>query len=282
MNKRNYSFAVYYYVDTKTGLIDYIGFDSHIDLPYNRNYQHLNWKPQIKFDEVLQNNPDRWKYHVFKKFNTLEEATKCEYDLINLYRPRFNFKHGGIGTRKFYQDFEYTVAKAGNHGFTIYDRSCQSIKCCMDKSKLESIAVALNNGEITEAEVKAIKIELPFEYTVVKSGTNGFTICGRSHHPIKYCKDKNKLESIAEALNNGEITEAEAKAIDLNPFEYTVVKAGKAGFQIMSRSHKKIKSCKDKNKLEPIAEALNNGKITEEEVKGMRGVNKVLKILKRC
>ena len=276
MNKRNYSFGVYYYVDSETGLIDYIGFDSHIDSTHNRDYQHLNWKPRIKFDEILQKNPDRWKYHVFKKFDTLEDASQCEYDLVNLYRPRFNFKHGGVNGGKFYQDFEYTVVKDGKNGFKICNRSRQPIKSCKDKSKLEPLATALNNGEITEAEVRAIDF---FEYTVVKAGSNGFTICDRSHYQIKTCKDKSKLEPIAVALNNGEITEKEAKAIDF--FEYTVVKAGSNGFTICDRSHYQIKTCKDKSKLEPIAVALNNGKITDEEVKVIRGVNKVLEILKR-
>ena len=105
MNKRDYSFGVYYYVDSETGLIDYIGFDSHIDSTHNRDYQHLHWKPQITFEEVLQKNPDRWEYHVYKKFDTLEEADKCEFDLINLYRPRFNFKHGGINGGNFLSRF---------------------------------------------------------------------------------------------------------------------------------------------------------------------------------
>lgn len=62
-------------------------------------------------------------------------------------------------------------------------------------------------------------------------------------------------------------------------FEYTVVKAGKKGFTICDRSHLEIKTCKDRGKLLPIATALNNGEITEKEVKSVRGVDKVLEIL---
>ncbi len=149
MRERKYSFGVYYYIDTETGLIDYIGFDSHIDSPYNRHYQHLN-RIDIHFDKVLQNNPNRWEYHIFKNFDTLEEANQCEYDLINLYRPRFNFKHGGINGGKFYQDFEYTVIKAGKIGFRIYDRNHKAIKSSKDKDKLIPLAEALNNGSLTE------------------------------------------------------------------------------------------------------------------------------------
>jgi hypothetical protein len=82
MNKRDYSFGVYYYVDLETGLIDYIGFDSHIDSKYNRHYQHLNWKPSITFEEILQKNPDRWEYHIYKKFETLEEDNNYNSDFV--------------------------------------------------------------------------------------------------------------------------------------------------------------------------------------------------------
>jgi hypothetical protein len=203
-------------------LIDYIGFDSHIDSPYNRNYQHLNWKPQITFDEVLQKNPDRWKYYIFKKFDTLEEADKCEYDLINLYRPRFNFKHGGVNGGKFYQDFEYNVIKAGKNGFCIRDRH---------------------------------------------------------HKTIIYSKDKDKLIPLAEGLNDGYLTEDDVKTINLNPFKYTVTKSGKEGFAIFGRDRKRLKRAKDKDKLEKVANALNNNVISEEQVKSTRGVDKLLKII---
>jgi hypothetical protein len=162
VKKREYCFGIYYYRDLETGLVDYIGFDSHIDSKYNRHYQHLNYKPSIKFEEVLQKNPDRWEYHVHKKFDTLEEADKCEFDLINLYRPRFNFKHGGVNGGNFYQDFEYTVVKGGfykngKQNYAICDRNDNPIKESINKEALDEIAVALNNGEITEEDVKAVR-----------------------------------------------------------------------------------------------------------------------------
>ena len=342
MNKRNYSFGVYYYVDSETGLIDYIGFDSHIDSKDNRDFRHLKCKPQIKFEEVLQKNPDRWEYHVYKKFDTLEEADKCEFDLINLYRPRFNFKHGGINGRNFYQDFEYSVSKAGKNGFKICDRSNKPIKNCRDKSKLEPIATALNNGEITEEETKAIDLN-PFEYSVIKAGfiggkqnytindrdnkrikssinkealdeivvalnngkiteeevkvfkytvrkagfTDGkqrYAISDKYDNPIKSSINKEGLDEIAIALNNGKITEEEAKNINLNLFKYTVSKNwfkrnGKRNYAIRNRENKSIKSSINKKALDEIATALNNGEITEEEVKSVRGINKVLEML---
>lgn len=218
MNKRNYSFGVYYYVDNKTNIIDYIGFDSHIDSKYNRNYRHLNQKPLIKFEEVLQKNPSRWKYKVFKRFNTLEEASECEYNLINLYRPRFNFKHGGVGVKKFYQDFTYKVVKQGfrrnkTQNYVIRNRDNFSLIQSVDKSKLEKIAEELNSGKITENDIKE-KYQKR-KYTVSKAGFDKgiqiYKIQGRKYKPLINSKYKNKLESITDRLNLGEITEDDIK-----------------------------------------------------------------------
>lgn len=219
MNKRNYSFAVYYYVDTETGLIDYIGFDSHIDSKYNRNYRHLNQNPLIKFEEVLQKNPNRWRYKIFKKFNTLEEASKCEYNLINLYRPRFNFKHGGVGTRKFYQDFTYTVVKAGfrrnkKQNYVIRNRDNFSLVQSVDKIKLEKIAEELNSGKITEDDIQDKKYQKP-KYTVSKAGFDKgrqqYKIQGKKYKPLINSMYKDKLESLVVRLNSGELTEDDVK-----------------------------------------------------------------------
>jgi ATP:corrinoid adenosyltransferase len=96
--------------------------------------------------------------------------------------------------------------------------------------------------------------------------------------------NKEALDEIAVALNNGSLSEEEAKIIDLNPFEYTVAKAGfnkgKQSYTIRDRNHNMIKKSVNKEVLDEIAVALNNGEITEEEVKSVIGVNKVLEMLK--
>ena len=285
MKKREYSFAVYYYVDSTTGFIDYIGFDSHIDSQYNRNHQHLNWKPQIKFDEILQNNPDRWEYHIFKKFATLEEATQCEYDLINLYRPRFNFKHGGVGTKKFYQDFKYTVVKMGfqngKQNYTIKNPDNKILISSIYKNDLDVLAEKLNNKEITEEDIFESK---KFKYKISKGsftigGKRQYVILSKNYIPIKHCVNKDKLVPLVKGLNDGSLTEDDVRKMNLNPFKYTVVKNGKHGFRIYGRDNKTIKSSRDKDKLEKVANALNNNVISEEQVKSTRSVDKIFKII---
>ena len=122
-----------------------------------------------------------------------------------------------------------------------------------------------------------------FEYTVSKRGfKNGkqkYTVLDRNNNPIKQSVDKDFIADLVDKLNNGEITEEEAK----NAFKYTVAKKGftngKQNYTVYDRNHNPIKSSIDKNKLELIADALNNGEITEEEIKVVRGVNKVLEML---
>ena len=219
--------------------------------------------------EILEELPADWKI--------IGSREKYWINFFNAFEDpnHYNLTEGGggrSGYKKPYEDFEYTIVKAGSAGFLIYGRSHQSIKICKDKSKLESIAEALNNGEITEEEAKKINLN-PFEYTIAKAGKTGFKISDRDNKSIKTCKDKSKLESIAEALNNGEITEEEAKEIDLNPFEYIVVKAGVSNgnqqYCICGRSRNMIKKSINKEILDEIAEKLNNGSLTEEEAKAI-------------
>lgn len=62
--------------------------------------------------------------------------------------------------------------------------------------------------------------------------------------------------------------------------KYTVAKKGfhngKRNYCIQDRDNYQIKSSMNKNALDKIAYALNNGFLTEEEVKKNRGVKKIL------
>lgn len=123
-----------------------------------------------------------------------------------------------------------------------------------------------------------------FEYTVVKKGFRGgkqlYGIRDRDDNPIKQSINKVALDEITEKLNNGLLTEEEAKRINLNPFKYTVVKAGhnngKQQYAIFNRNNKEIKTSINKEALDEIAAALNSGSLTEEDVKKSRGVKKIL------
>lgn len=102
--------GIYQYIDLEEGKIVYIGKDSHIDSPYNRDYQH---KVPSRFDHqqintVLQNNPDRYKYEVVCQSETYSNIyLNClEKGLIKTFNPIFNFTHGGDGRYGFKQSEE--------------------------------------------------------------------------------------------------------------------------------------------------------------------------------
>lgn len=214
MNINDYSFGIYYYLDNETGDVVYIGLDSHIN-ENKRHKQHLypsNYDVQ-PFNKVLQNNPDRYEYNIYCHVPTIKEANQLEFDLINLYRPKFNYKHGGGCYINIDRNFEYTIIRKGRMGFCIRGKNNKAIKYCVDRSKLVPLCDALNNGDLTEEEVKSIKISLDFDYTISKDGINGFVICGQDHTALKRCRIKSKLIPIVKALNNGTLSETDVKSV---------------------------------------------------------------------
>ena len=112
-----------------------------------------------------------------------------------------------------------------------------------------------------------------FKYTVSKKGFhNGkqqYTVCDRNNKPIKTSIDKNFIADLVEKLNNGEITEKEARIIDT--FKYTVSKMGfdngKQKYGIFDGNNNPIKTSIDKNFIAYLVEKLNNGEITEEKAR---------------
>ena len=167
MFERKYCYGIYKYIDNETGNIVYIGKDSHID-KNQRHKEHLTtsqYSSQV-FNKVLQNNPDRYSYHIWYHVDSIEELNQLEFDLINLYRPKFNFHHGGC-SKLIDRNFKYTVTKYGHNPngmqkYAINDKNQKPILQSLDYSYLEDIASKLNNNEITPTDAKNLKRKIHF------------------------------------------------------------------------------------------------------------------------
>jgi len=101
--------GIYGYWDNKKEYVAYIGKDSKIDNPFNRNYYHnapFNHNAQ-QINKALQNNPDRYDYFVLVEGDFPEDdLNKMESQAIELFKtfrydyPEksvFNFTKGGEG-----------------------------------------------------------------------------------------------------------------------------------------------------------------------------------------
>jgi len=93
--------GIYGYRDSKTEEIVYIGKDSYIDTNQRyRDHSNPSKYSAQPFNQVLQNNPDRYQYEEFCASN------HCDNELLNIlekgyieeYNPKFNFTEGGDGT----------------------------------------------------------------------------------------------------------------------------------------------------------------------------------------
>lgn len=108
--------GIYGYVDTKNNSIIYIGKDSYIE----KNQRHKDHFRKAKYNQqqinrVLQNNPNRYKYIVFKKGKySQDELNILETSYILEYNPKFNFTFGGEGTIG-YKHSEITKKKISNN-----------------------------------------------------------------------------------------------------------------------------------------------------------------------
>lgn len=92
--------GIYQYVDVETDEVVYVGKDSYIH-QNKRHKQHL--QPSLystqKFNQILQKNPDRYKYEVICESNNYseEDLNRLEEHLIKALNPKFNFTEGGEG-----------------------------------------------------------------------------------------------------------------------------------------------------------------------------------------
>jgi len=149
------------FTDKETGNIVYIGKDSHIDIleRINAHYRPSAYDAQ-QFNRVLQNNPDRYKPSIYCRVDDIEDLNQLEFDLINLYRPKFNYKHGGNGGH-IRKEFEYAVVKCGfrddKQNYSIQSMFRKSLIQSVDYDYLENICVKLNDGDLTPEEVKKMK-----------------------------------------------------------------------------------------------------------------------------
>lgn len=167
MFKRNYCYGIYKYIDNETGNIVYIGKDSHIN-KNKRHHEHLSpskYNQQV-FNKVLQNNPERYDYRIWYHVSSIEELNQLEFDLINLYRPKFNFHHGG-SSKLIDRDFKYTVTKYGyehngKQKYAINDMNQKPILQSVDYDFLNDIACKLNNNDLTPADAKKQKRKINF------------------------------------------------------------------------------------------------------------------------
>ena len=94
--------GIYYYTDLmKNNEVVYVGKDSNIH-KNKRHKDHLkpsNYNNQ-PFNRVLQNNPNRFKYHVLKKGEFSQNLLNAlEILYIRRYSPRFNYTIGGEGAK---------------------------------------------------------------------------------------------------------------------------------------------------------------------------------------
>lgn len=178
MVKREYCFGIYIFTDKKTGNIVYIGKDSHIDVKerIKAHYRPSAYDSQ-QFNRVLQNNPERYEPKIYCYAESVEELNQIEFDLINLYRPKFNYKHGGQG-KYINRDFVYTVVKCGirngKQNYSIQSMSRKPLIQSIDYDFLNDICPKLNENVLTPNKVKQMERKIPqsFETNLKRSKNN--------------------------------------------------------------------------------------------------------------
>lgn len=158
MVRRKYCFGIYMFIDNETGNVVYIGKDSHIDVKerINAHYRPSAYDQQ-QINRVVQNNPERYSPKIYCHVDNIDDLNRIEFDLINLYRPKFNYKHGGQGCF-IDRDFQYTVAKNGfkdgKQGYVIKTMFRKDLIQSVHKDYLDDICLKLNNGELTPDDVR--------------------------------------------------------------------------------------------------------------------------------
>lgn len=186
------------------------------------------------------------------------EITEQEVKEIDLYEKRCKY---------------YVLKNKRYNTYTIYRRK-QYIKSFKTQQEAKDICDKLNADKISEEEVKNMNKET--KAYISKSGK--YFVIRFKGKAIRQNKDINKLIPLCDALNNNQMAVDEVKNYDL--FEYTVVFNGDhVGFSIHDRNHKKVKSSRKYDKLVLICNALNSGELSEEQVKSVHGVNKLIKMV---
>ena len=196
MVNREHCFGIYMFTDKQTGNVVYIGMDSHIDVHerINAHYRPSTYDSQ-QFNRVLQNNPDRYEPIVYCRVDTFEDMCRLEFDLINLYRPKFNYKHGGQG-RYINKEFEYTVVKYGlrdgKQNYSIQTMFRKPLIQSVDYNYLYDLCLRLNAGELTPDEIKNMeRIIVPSHESKIKASkaTNSTGFYRVQKRTDKTCKN---------------------------------------------------------------------------------------------
>jgi group I intron endonuclease len=91
--------GIYCYIDKQTKHIVYIGKDSHIDKNKRHKDHHINSNYNKQpLNSVLQNNPNRYSYHILD-YDVQDENALNELEMMYIkhLNPKFNFTKGGDG-----------------------------------------------------------------------------------------------------------------------------------------------------------------------------------------
>lgn len=295
--------GLYGYFDNKYNKVIYIGKDNnlHNNLRHKQHYIPCR-KNEQQINTILQNDKDnRYEYFILISGNfTQDELNELESEAISLFGTNrnktgfgWNFTNGGEGFdsetlkhrwnssdfRKKHGLDKYRVISRGNDYYSIvppYD-SQKFIKDSKNKKFLEDLVLKLNNGEMFEEDVVKLKLNYSSSlYHVISNGGGNFALVppNNSKKHLKTTNDKQKLELIANKLNNNEITENDIPQFFKQP--YRIVSCGKDGFGIKSpeNSRKTVKLSIDKPVLNCLKEMLNNGEITESMVRNRRWFNR--------
>ena len=205
--------GIYGYYDTKNNEIVYIGKDSHIDKD-RRKRQHLqasNAKAQ-PFNRALRNNPQRYIYKRLYECpphldNTDLNGLEMQY--IEALNPKFNFTKGGDGVSgiKLSETHKQRIKENASRYWQGKSRSDETKRKISEKLKGRT---PWNKGKKMTHYPQKKGAESPFwkDYArVIKRGKTGSgtpQYCLKYNGKfIKYSVDKEKLERLANDINNG-------------------------------------------------------------------------------
>lgn len=170
------------------------GLDKYRVIANGKNYWGIV-SPEDSQVFLKRSNDKELLESIVKKLNegelTKEEVLKLkrDYSLMNVYHVR----------------------KVGKNSYSLFSPGIKHpLKTSKDKEKLESLAIQLNDGIITEEYVKSLRANaLNHVYRVTSAGLNGHSIipphAGKS---LKSCINKSILDCLVDMLNNNEITES--------------------------------------------------------------------------
>lgn len=144
--------GIYCYSDSlNNDKIVYVGKDSHI----NKNERHRNHHAPNRYNDqpinrILQNNPERYEYHVICEGEYDEDSlNNFEIEYIALFNPKFNFTIGGDGRKgsKLTDETKAKISKA-HKGKTVSKETRKKI------SKAHKGKIGVNKGKKLSQETK--------------------------------------------------------------------------------------------------------------------------------